>query len=42
MNFGSEFYRCATALVYQVADWPCFINEVALNGGSIYGDLAIA
>jgi hypothetical protein len=34
--------RHTIALVYQAPDWPCFINAVALNHGSIYGDLVIA
>lgn len=29
-------------LVYQASDCPSFINAVALNAGSIYGDLVIA
>jgi hypothetical protein len=38
----SIFSRCATALVYQVSDWPCYIKGLELNSGSIYGDLVIA
>lgn len=29
-------------LVYQGADWPCYIKAIGLNPGSIYGDLVIA
>jgi len=30
------------ALVYQAADWPCFIKALELNPRSIYGELVIA
>lgn len=42
MNFCSFFSRCAMALVYQAADWPCYIKGLELNPSSIYGDLVIA
>jgi hypothetical protein len=42
VNLNSLFNQWPSALVYQEADWPCFINAVALNSGSIYGELVIA
>jgi hypothetical protein len=42
VNLNPFLGWCAVILVYQRPDWPFFINEVALNAGSIYGDLAIA
>jgi hypothetical protein len=42
MNNDSTFGPWASALVYQAPDWPCFINTIALNAGSIYGELVIA
>jgi hypothetical protein len=42
MNSYPIFGLWASALVYQAPDWPCFINAIALNAGSIYGELVIA
>jgi hypothetical protein len=42
MNKYSMFGPWASALVYQAPDWPCFINAIALNAGSIDGELVIA
>lgn len=42
MDLYSIFGRLANALVYQATDWPCFVKAVALNPGSIDGDLVIA
>jgi hypothetical protein len=42
MNLHSFFRWQTSMLVYQAPDWPCFINAVALNRGSIYGELVIA
>jgi len=42
VNFYSFLGRCATVLVYQGSDWPCFIKGLELNPRSIYGDLVIA
>ena len=39
---GTLYYRLTGTLVYQAPDWACYINAVALNRGSIYGDLVIA
>jgi hypothetical protein len=42
MNKYSMFGPWVSALVYQAPDWPCFINAIALNAGSIDGELVIA
>jgi hypothetical protein len=42
LNANSPFCPRANALVYQAPDWACFINAIALNDGSIYGELVIA
>lgn len=42
MNFCTIFCWRAIALAYQATDWACFIKGLALNAGSIYGELVIA
>jgi len=42
MNIYSVFRWRTEVLVYQATDWPCIINALELNRGSIYGDLVIA
>jgi hypothetical protein len=42
MNICSLFRWQTGGLVYQGPDWPCFLNALELNAGSIDGDLVIA
>jgi hypothetical protein len=42
MNLSSLLRWQTGMLVYQDPDWPCFLNALELNAGSIYGDLVIA
>ena len=42
LNLDSILRWRTGALVYQAPDWPCYINALELNRGSIYGDLVIA